>query len=157
MVSRGLLQIVSWGAAKEPHPFDNAVDKARDLMKANMAPQAIELLQKEILENPTNAEAHLELGNIFLEQGNYRAAGERFKGVAGLEPKFSKQIGERCAQTGYSLLDRGQQEAAVTVLNMAILANPALRKEIAQHCFDKGMAALNSMTQNTDSSTSKPF
>jgi hypothetical protein len=41
------------------------VGKAKDFIKAGMYPQAIELLDKEVHKNPTNAEAHFELGNIW--------------------------------------------------------------------------------------------
>lgn len=49
--------------------FDNPVEKARKLLAANMIPQAAELLTNEIQESPMNPEAHLELGNIYLQAG----------------------------------------------------------------------------------------
>lgn len=45
------------------------LSKAKDFMKAGMYPQAIALLEKEVNDNPTNAEAHFQLGNAYSTKG----------------------------------------------------------------------------------------
>ena len=48
--------------------FDSNVDKAKEFLQAGMYPQAIALLEKEINDNPTNAEAHFQLGICYINQ-----------------------------------------------------------------------------------------
>lgn len=109
-----------------------------------MVSQAVDLLQKEIQEHPTNAEAHLELGNIYLQQGNYNAAGERFKGAIGLKAGLKGEVGGKCTQVGYSMMDSGRIDEAFRVLNMAVMFDPSLKSEIGKKMGQTGDSLMAS-------------
>lgn len=88
---------------------------------------------------------------IFICRRVLSAAEERFKGVVGLKPELSGQIADTCPRLGYAQLEK---ESAFRTINMALSFNPALKKEIADYCFEKGTAFLEGIIQNADSNTS---
>jgi len=75
--------------------FKNNVEKAREYIKANMVDNAVDLLKKEIKDKPTNAEAHFELGAIYLDQGLHSQAEQRFRGAVSLDTKFTARVARK--------------------------------------------------------------
>ncbi|HMB65832.1 MAG TPA: tetratricopeptide repeat protein, partial [Patescibacteria group bacterium] len=53
--------------------YAGPVDKARDFMKAGMHKQAESLLEQEINQDPTNAEAHFLLGKCYILLDEFRS------------------------------------------------------------------------------------
>jgi tetratricopeptide (TPR) repeat protein len=147
--------LLSTVPAAQAFLFKGNVEKAREFVKANMADKAVELLKQEIEKNPANAEAHFELGAIYLDQGNYTQAEQRFKGAQGLDAKYARRITQKYMDSGKALMDEGKDQEAIRRFNMAIAHDPSLKPEVAELCYNKAKQILQGMTQNTDSSTSE--
>ena len=120
--------------------LDGNVEKAKDFMQAGMYPQAIALLEKEINDDPTNAEAHFQLGICYINQSNYSGADERFASAVRLKPDYGYEIGKEymkalefyVAKEGISL----EKTALVESLSdKAVEYDPGLKKEIAKKLF----------------------
>jgi len=107
--------------------FDNAVDKAEDFLKAKMVPQAIEVLEKEINEDPTNAEAHFLLGQCYLKEGRFQHAEERFESAAALQSKYKQQVGEAFYDACLQYKQAGDTRMAVAAFNKASTYKPSLK------------------------------
>jgi Flp pilus assembly protein TadD len=99
--------------------FSNRIDKARDFAKANMIDKAVEVLNQEIEENPTNAEAHYELGSIYLDHGEFGHAEARFKGAVGLDVKYKKRVTQKYMDTGNAMMNRGKEHEARRCFDVA--------------------------------------
>lgn len=147
--------ILSIAPSAQAFLFKGNVEKAREFVKANMVEKAVELLQQEIEKNPTNAEAHFELGSIYLEQGNLGLAEQRFKGAEGLDAKYTERISQKYMDSGKVLMDKGNTQESIRRFNAAIGHQPSLKPKIAELCYSKANQILEGMTQNTDSSTSE--
>lgn len=76
--------------------FGSEVRKAKKFMAAQMYPQAIEVLNKRILDTPTDAEAHYLMAEAYLHTGNYREADTRFSSAVSLEPGLKGQVAKTC-------------------------------------------------------------
>ena len=136
--------------------FKDNVEKARDYIKANMVDNAVDLLKKEIEEKPTNAEAHFELGSIYLEQGLYSQAEQRFKGAVGLDAKFKTRVAQKYMQSAAALMDKENYRDSIRYFEMAASQQPSLKAEIAELFKQKAEELLKEgITQNTDYSTSE--
>ncbi len=136
--------------------FKNNVEKAREYIKANMVDNALDLLKKEIEEKPTNAEAHFELGAIYLDQGLHSQAEQRFKGAVGLDAKFKARVARKHMQSAVVLMDKGNYRDSIRYFEVAASYQPSLKTEIAECCMKKANELINKgITQNTDSSTSE--
>jgi len=123
--------------------FDSNVDKAKDFMKAGMYPQAIALLEKEINDNPTNAEAHFQLGICYINQNNYSSADERFASAVRLKPEYGYKIGKEYKKVGEEFIRKGNYSRAKSLFSKAVNYQPDLKKEIALMYFDIGKSYLN--------------
>jgi len=122
--------------------FDSAVDKAEDFLKAKMVPQAIKVLEKEINEDPTNAEAHFLLGQCYLKEGRFRQAEERFESATALKSKYKDKVGQIYHSEGKDALQSGNTRKARILLDQAIKHQPSLKIGIAQTCLDRGHTDL---------------
>jgi len=118
------------------------VSKAKDFIKAGMYPQAIELLDKEIHDNPTNAEAHFELGSCYVNQGRYGDADARFASAVRLKADYGYKIGSIYKITGLSAVDKGQTNEAINLLSKAITYQPDLKAGLVTDLMSKGKAAV---------------
>jgi tetratricopeptide (TPR) repeat protein len=101
-------------------------------MKADMYPQAIELLNKRINEKPTDAEAHYQLGVCYLETGTFTEADERFASSVKLDPDTKGKIGMEYKQAGIDARIAGRISQAVNLFEKAIHYNPDLQTGIAR-------------------------
>jgi Tfp pilus assembly protein PilF len=118
------------------------VSKAKDFIKAGMYPQAIELLDKEIHDNPTNAEAHFELGSCYVTQGRYGDADARFASAVRLKADYGYKIGGIYKTAGLSAADKGQTTEATTLLSRAIIYQPDLKAGLVMDMMSKGKTAV---------------
>ena len=118
--------------------FDSDVDKAKEFMQAGMYPQAIALLEKEINDNPTNAEAHFQIGICYINQNNYSGADERFASAVRLKSDYGYKIGKEYKRTADFAVSKVQLSEARTLYDKAIEYDPSLKRGIAQNIFDKG-------------------
>jgi len=107
--------------------FTNNVEKAREFVQANMVDKAIGLLQAEIEKKPTNAEAHYELGSIYLQQGNFGQAEQRFKGAASFDVGLKARIVERYTDADMAMMNRGNEQDATRCFDATIAYQPSLR------------------------------
>jgi tetratricopeptide (TPR) repeat protein len=107
-------------------------------MQAGMYPQAIALLQKEIKENPTNAEAHFQMGVCYVNQNIYSSADERFASAVRLNSDYGYKIGTEYKKAGEYNLRKGRLSSISSLYNKAIEYDPSLKKEIAQKIYQDG-------------------
>ncbi|MBL0928059.1 MAG: tetratricopeptide repeat protein [Phycisphaerales bacterium] len=70
-----------------PRPGDAAVTQARDLLDQGREDDALRVLARAIERNPTLTVAHLEMGDIYRERGDYNAAERSYDSAARLEPR----------------------------------------------------------------------
>jgi tetratricopeptide (TPR) repeat protein len=135
--------------------LDNDVDKAKEFMTAGMYPQAIELLNKRIMDKPTDAEAHFQLGICYINTGSYSQADERFASAVRIKSDYGYQIGGEYKKVGLSTLDKGNDSTALTLFKQAIKYQPDLKTGITDQLFEKGKAQPDryfSMVLNLDPS-----
>jgi tetratricopeptide (TPR) repeat protein len=128
--------------------FESNVDKAKEFMQAGMYPQAITLLEKETNDNPTNAEAHFQLGICYVNQNNFSNADERFSSAVCLKPDYGYQIGEEYKKAGKESISKGNNSSAKSLFSKAVDYQPNLKKEIAPLYFDIGKTYLNQSQSN---------
>jgi len=115
------------------------VDKAKEFIQAGMYHQAISLLEKEIADNPTNAEAHYQLGICYVDQGNSNRAEEKFSISVHLKPDYRFKIGRAYKKMADVALNRGKLSSIRSHYDKAINYNPSLRKDIASNLLKKGL------------------
>lgn len=115
------------------------VRKAKDFMEVGMYSQAIELLNKRINENPSDAEAHLLLGECYLNQGDYLKAKGQFDNALQLNSNLSNRIGLLYKKSGDKANDTSQMEAALNLYQEAISYHPNLKEQIIKEAYEQGM------------------
>ncbi len=120
--------------------FETNVDKAKDFMQAKMFPQAIALLEKEINEEPTNAEAHYQLGICYINKGSFSRADERFASAVALDSQFGQQIGKEWKSAGSQELNKGNISSAERLFSKAVDYQPSLKSSIAGSFVSTGEA-----------------
>lgn len=123
--------------------FNSDVKKAKEFIKADMYPQAIELLNKRINDKPTDAEAHFILGSCYLHQGDMGRADQRFESAVKLESKYGAEVAAEFQKAGNDSLDQANLRRAQYLHSKAIQYSSGLRSQIAQGCFDRGAASMN--------------
>ncbi|MBU1778104.1 hypothetical protein KJ992_00355, partial [Patescibacteria group bacterium] len=125
----------------------NRIQQAAEFMNAGMYPQAIALLEveingdeiKRIKANPTNAEAHFQLGICYVNQSLFNDAEERFASAVQLNPgQYAYRISQIYSQVGQKQLATGDMTTAQELYNKAVEYNPGLRKIIAHQVFMQG-------------------
>ena len=100
--------------------FNSDISKAKDFIKADMYPQAIELLNKRIIDEPTDAEAHLLLGQCYAHQGDWNQADQRFNSAVKLEPGLKSEIAGQYMELAYKNLNSNNLENAQSSYNKAL-------------------------------------
>jgi tetratricopeptide (TPR) repeat protein len=125
------------------------VKKAIDFRKAGMYKQATAILTKEINGDPTNAEAHFQLGLVYAAQGNMNAADERFSSAIGLNSnKYALLIGNELKQAGSESLKTGRIDQARAFLDLAVQYQPNLREKICIENYQLGNQAHDAICVN---------
>jgi len=120
--------------------LESDVAKAKDHIKANRIPQAIELLTKRINKEPSDAEAHFILGTCYLTQGNYRGAEERFNSAIALKSDYTGKTGEEYKKTAYSAFKNGRPAMAGILFEEAVKYDPDIKKEASDFFMKLGDA-----------------
>ena len=115
---------------KRPEILENE-KKARRYMKMGnrllekgMARSAMLQYEKAVREKPDLFEAHLHLGDIYLNQEKLEEADAAFKQAIGLKPRS----GEAHAGLGDVLFFQGQLEKSVEMIQVALKLNPKLAR-----------------------------
>ncbi len=109
--------------------FDSNVKKAKEFMQAEMYPQAIALLEKEISEEPTNADAHFQLGICYINQNKYSGADERFASAVKLKPDYGYKIGKEFKKASDDALKKENLSSASALFDKAIIYDPSYKKQ----------------------------
>ncbi len=126
--------------------YAGPVDKARDFMKAGMHKQAEALLEQEINQNPTNAEAHFLLGKCYILLDEFRSfpkAEKRFSSAVKLDPSgYAREIANVYIDVGLEQLARANKRKALDLLSEARKYDSRSGDEIARRCFKKGEELL---------------
>lgn len=145
---RRMIQVVAIALALffTSESYAGNVSKAKEFMKADMYPQAIALLEKEIYGNeqsktpgnPTNAEAHFLLGACFVHQDSFIRADERFASAVKLSADYGYRIGSVYKDAGQELLAKGNLAGADELFKKALIYEPGLGKQIAAILFETG-------------------
>ncbi|MBU1627862.1 hypothetical protein KKB18_10880 [bacterium] len=130
--------------------FAGNMKEAEKFMKAGMYPQAISLLKKEIYgdqdsatkANPTNAEAHFQLGICYVNQLNFDKANNRFKSAVQLDAQYGYQISQVYSDVGKKILNSDDIKTAHLLYEKAVEYQPNRRKIIADELFSTGQFCL---------------
>ena len=117
------------------------IKKAQEFERAQMMTQAISTLQEEINENPTNAEAHLLLGEYYLRTGD-GAAHERFASALALNSKNASKISGLYMAGGKGNLQKGNPGNAKELFLKAVSIDSSLKTGIAKDFQTQGKAHL---------------
>lgn len=112
------------------------VEKAADFVKAGMYKQAIAVLEKEILENPTSPRAHLELGNAYAATERYQEAEERYKSAVSLSANYGNKVGQIYRKMGDESLKNGRLNSAKMLYGRYLSYYPGEREALAATIFD---------------------
>ena len=115
------------------------VHQAKEFMQVGMYSNAIELLNKRINENPSDAEAHLLLGECYLNQRDYGRAKDQFDNALTLNSNLSKKIGWVYKKAGDKANNAYQTEAAANLYREAIIYLPDLKEQILKETYEQGM------------------
>jgi tetratricopeptide (TPR) repeat protein len=115
------------------------VQKAKEFMEVGMYPNALELLNKRIKEDPSDAEAHLLLGECYLNQGDYGKAKDQFDNALKLNSNLSNKIGGVYKRAGDKANNAYQMAAALNLYQEAIIYRPDLKELILQAIYEQGM------------------
>jgi len=134
-----LLCIVSVLAIASQSYADN-LTSARELRKAGKYTQAVELLNKEISTNPSNAEAHIELGACYINMGNVSRAEGRFATAMKLSPLYADEISEIYKKAGFDFVDRERADEATKLFEKALAYRRDIKPAVVSALMDKGKA-----------------
>jgi tetratricopeptide (TPR) repeat protein len=117
------------------------VSLATGHIKAGRLPQAIALLEKAINTEPgnTDPEAHYQLGNAYILNGNYRLGEERFKSAVQLDHSYADKVGAIYRNTGFNRLNAGDTDGAKTAFARYLAYQPDERAKLADDLYDQGM------------------
>ena len=126
----------------------NETDKAKSFITAGMYPQAIELLNKRILEKPTDAEAQFQLGVCFINTGNISEANKRFGSAVKLNADYGYQIGAEYKKAGIEALKQNNFKQAEINFNQAIHYQPKLKSSICDELKNIAETNLNLINLN---------
>ena len=154
-ILRGCLQAVfvaavSYGCDQRP------TDAAEELMAAGMFAQAAALLEEEVLDSPTNAEAHLLLGMTNLPMGNPGAAGGNIRSALRLDPSLRDRIVELLLSEAGSLATEGNFDESQDAVALAASIDPnaaaagvdTLITALKTYGRDLGMASTRRLVQS---------
>lgn len=119
---------------------NNAMNKAEEFMEAGMFVQAVALLEKKIMDSPTNAKAHLLLGMCNLSLGKLREAENSFKSAIQLKPELGNKIGNDLLKFATKASFEDKSKIFQTV-SMAINYEPSLKKDAALYYVDRATKA----------------
>jgi len=114
---------------------DNSIKKAEEFMEAGMYVQAANLLEKEIMDSPTNAKAHLLYGMCNTSLGKLREAESSFKSAIQLNPELGNRIGNDLLKLAKKS-PADDKSRIFRMLNMAITYEPSLKNEVALYYVD---------------------
>jgi tetratricopeptide (TPR) repeat protein len=132
-----------------PYGCSGEVDKAKEFIKAGMYPQAIEVLNKQIEKEPTDAEAQFQLGICFINTGDFSNANERFNSAVKLQSEYGFQIGSEYKKFGDEALAKNNFAGARQAYSQAIGYQPDLKGIIINGLKEGGIKNLNKQTLNT--------
>lgn len=110
------------------HAFWNQdVTKAKKFISAGMYPQAISLLEKRINDEPTDAEAHFQLGNCYVYTGKYSSADQRYSSAVKLEPDYGYKIADSYMSAANENLATYKLSHAKACYDKAVTYNPKVQ------------------------------
>lgn len=114
------------------------VEKAQEFIAAGMYPQAMELLNKRITENPKDAKAHFLLGSSYIYTGNLSGADERFASAVRLKTDYGFKIGTEYKKAGSEAIINGDIDKAQRLFGQAVRYQANLRMKISEELFTEG-------------------
>ena len=113
---------------------DSNVKKAEEFVQVKMYAEALNVLQKEILEQPKNVDAHLLSAKIYLLQNDETKAREAFERAILIDTKQKRRVGEVYMALGDETI--AQDEArAIAFYRAAARYDAELGAKIAQTLF----------------------
>ncbi len=125
-----------------------SMGKAEGFVKVKMYSDAINELRKVIDDDPTNARAHLMLGDCYLATNSPSSALESYERYSILKPG-SSEMAKKFFQLGNGFLAKGQHDDAKRSYDKAASSNKSYRQMAANSFFSKGRALLFNGDTNT--------
>jgi len=114
------------------------VKKAKEFITVKMYDQALELLQKEIIENPNNQEAHFLSGNAYLLKGDDENAKQAFERAILIETSYKGEVGKFYIQIANENLENNENRA-LRLYQEACKYDLSLKEQVAQIFFNKAI------------------
>ena len=113
---------------------DSNVKKAEEFVQVKMYAEALNVLQKEILEQPKNVDAHLLSAKIYLLQNDETKAREAFERAILIDTKQKRRVGEVYMALGDETLTQDEARA-IAFYRAAARYDAELGAKIAQTLF----------------------
>ena len=113
---------------------DSNVKKAEEFVQVKMYAEALNVLQKEILEQPKNVDAHLLSAKIYLLQNDETKAREAFERAILIDTKQKRRVGEVYMALGDETLTQDEARA-IAFYRAAAQYDAELGAKIAQTLF----------------------
>ena len=113
---------------------DSNVKKAEEFVQVKMYAEALNALQKEILEQPKNVDAHLLSAKIYLLQNDETKAREAFERAILIDTKQKRRVGEVYMALGDETLTQDEARA-IAFYRAAAQYDAELGAKIAQTLF----------------------
>ena len=115
------------------------LSSVRDMLKSGKISEASALLQKEVIDNPGNAEAHLLLGRTYLLEANEVRAVEEFDKASSIKEDYKKSISSEYFESGLILIKNPKRSnIGLHYLNKYLLENQDKTKEVASILYKEG-------------------
>lgn len=126
-------------SSSNPPPPSLGSEKIAQFMQAGMYPQAVALLQHQIYETPTNADAHFNLGVCLTAMNRLREAQESFDRAVRLNPEVGSKIGKELFAAASNLAPPPNYQTQ-SIMSLAVGYDPSLRPVVAKRYLDAARA-----------------
>ena len=127
--------------------FKPEVEKAKELMDEDMYEDAIKILKRHIKKDPTDGDAHIQLGICYLNTDNILEADESFKEAAKISSDYNEELATIYQEMANYHLDLNELELAKNFYDQMVEYNPDLSDE--DFLKNLGFLYLKKAAENT--------
>ncbi len=110
--------------------FKPEVEKAKELMAEDMYEDALKILKRHILKDPTDGDAYIQLGICYLNTDNVLEADESFKEAAKISSDHNEELAPIYQEMATYHLESKDLELAKIFYDQMVEYNPDLSDEI---------------------------
>ena len=114
---------------------DSNINKAEKLIEVGMFDEAAALLERELIDSPTNAKTHMLLGMTNVYPDNLSTAAKNFSNAIRLNPGLANKIGQYMLSLVTAAHIQSEYKT-FEVLSMAVNYDPSLGSRAAKYYID---------------------